>query len=120
MRRTITDDLSVLRENMMFISENLRLHKKNIVDFIQSDYLPANLIGRTSTIQIARIKEMKKVSRATLGETLTGLIYQVLNFQSSPRIIYTGFAPGAINIFRQLIGLGEVKWRDEMITTLNR
>jgi hypothetical protein len=87
MSRTITDDLSVLGEGMMSISENLWLHKKNIVDFIQSDYLPANIIGRTSTIQIARIKEMKKVSRATLGETLTGVTHQVLNFQSSPRII---------------------------------
>lgn len=65
MRRTITDDLSVLGESMMSIRENLWLHKKNIVNFIQSDYLPANIIGRTSTIQIARIKEMKKVSHVT-------------------------------------------------------
>ena len=30
---------------------------------------------------------------------------------------YAGFGPGAVNIFRQLIGIEEVKWGDEFIIT---
>jgi len=30
---------------------------------------------------------------------------------------YAGFGPGTVNIFRQLIGLEEVKWGDELIIT---
>jgi hypothetical protein len=30
---------------------------------------------------------------------------------------YAGFGPGTVNIFRQLIGLEEVKWGDEFIRT---
>jgi hypothetical protein len=29
---------------------------------------------------------------------------------------YAGFGPGTVNIFRQLIGLEEVKWGDEYIS----
>ena len=32
---------------------------------------------------------------------------------------YAGFAPGTVNIFRQLLGLKEVKWGDEFIATDN-
>ncbi len=28
---------------------------------------------------------------------------------------YTGFGPGTVNIFRQLLGLKEVKWGDEIV-----
>ena len=28
---------------------------------------------------------------------------------------YTGFGPGTVNIFRQLVGLEEVRWRDEYV-----
>ena len=30
---------------------------------------------------------------------------------------YAGFGPGTVNIFRQLLGLNEVKWGDEHIST---
>jgi hypothetical protein len=30
---------------------------------------------------------------------------------------YAGFGPGTVSIFRQLIGLEEVKWGDEFVTT---
>ena len=36
---------SSLRWHMIFIGEYLRLHKKDMVDFIQSNYIPANIIG---------------------------------------------------------------------------
>jgi hypothetical protein len=29
---------------------------------------------------------------------------------------YAGFAPGTVNIFRQLLNLEEVKWRDDFIS----
>jgi hypothetical protein len=28
---------------------------------------------------------------------------------------YAGFGPGTVNIFRQLLGLEEVKWEDEIV-----
>ena len=30
---------------------------------------------------------------------------------------YAGFGPGTVNLFRQLIGMQEVKWGDEFTTT---
>jgi uncharacterized protein YrzB (UPF0473 family) len=30
---------------------------------------------------------------------------------------YAGFGPGTVNIFRQLLGLEEVKWGDEYVMT---
>jgi uncharacterized protein YrzB (UPF0473 family) len=30
---------------------------------------------------------------------------------------YAGFGPGTVNIFRQLLGLEEVKWEDEYVMT---
>jgi hypothetical protein len=30
---------------------------------------------------------------------------------------YAGFGPGTVNIFRQLLGLEEVKWGDEFVTS---
>ena len=30
---------------------------------------------------------------------------------------YAGFGPGTVNIFRQLLGLEEVKWGDEIVAT---
>jgi hypothetical protein len=32
---------------------------------------------------------------------------------------YAGFGPGTVNIFRQLLGLGEVKWGDEYVMTVD-
>jgi hypothetical protein len=32
---------------------------------------------------------------------------------------YAGFGPGTVNIFRQLLGLEEVKWGEEFVTTDN-
>ena len=30
---------------------------------------------------------------------------------------YAGFGPGTVNIFRQLLGLDEVKWGDEFVSS---
>lgn len=30
---------------------------------------------------------------------------------------YAGFGPGTVNIFRQLLGLEEIKWRNEYLVT---
>jgi hypothetical protein len=32
---------------------------------------------------------------------------------------YAGFSPGTVNIFRQLLGLEEVKWEDEYVMTVD-
>ena len=43
-------------------------------------------------------------------------IYQRLNLPSLlPNNHYAGFGPGTANIFRQLLGLEEVKWGDEYV-----
>lgn len=38
---------------MIFIDEYLRSHKKDIVDFIQSNYIPANIIGNSTFNSLA-------------------------------------------------------------------
>jgi len=70
------------------------------------------------TIQIDRIKEMKKVARNVRKDSeesnLSGVKFSIVAANNH----YAGFAPGTVNIFRQLLGLEEAKWGDEFITTL--
>ena len=67
-------------------------------------------------IQIDRIKEMKKVARHfkkdSNGGNLSGVRFSIVAANNH----YAGFGPGTVNIFRQLIGLEEVKWGDEFVT----
>jgi uncharacterized protein YecE (DUF72 family) len=91
---------------------------------VTSDFVYVRLIGDRSiqekdfgTIQIDRIREMKKVARnfnkETNEEKLSGAKYAIVAANNH----YAGFAPGTVNIFRQLTGLQEVKWGDEFIAT---
>ena len=90
---------------------------------VTSDFIYVRFIGDRSihekdfgTIQIDRIKEMKKVAR-NFGKdpeasNLSGVRYSIVAANNH----YAGFGPGTVNIFRQLLGLEEVKWGDEFVT----
>ena len=71
---------------------------------------------KIGTIQIDRIKEMKKDARNfkkdSNGGNLSGIRYRL-----SPNNHYAGFVTGTVKIFRQLLGLEEVKWGDDFIAT---
>jgi uncharacterized protein YecE (DUF72 family) len=91
---------------------------------VTSDFVYGRLIGDRSIqekdfgrIQIDRIKEMKKVARNFKKDSnesnLSGVKFSIVAANNH----YAGFGPGTVNIFRQLIGLEEVKWGDEYILT---
>lgn len=91
---------------------------------VTSDFVYVRFIGDRSiqekdfgTIQIDRIKEMNKVARNfkdyTDGENMSGVRFSIIAANNH----YAGFGRGTVNIFRKLIGLEEVKWGDEFITT---
>jgi uncharacterized protein YecE (DUF72 family) len=91
---------------------------------VTTDFVYVRLIGDRSiqekdfgTIQIDRIKEMKKVAcnfkKDSNESNLSGVRFSIVAANNH----YAGFGPGTVNIFRQLIGLEEVKWGDEFITT---
>ena len=89
---------------------------------VTSDFVYVRLIGDRSiqekdfgTIQIDRIKEMKKVARNFNKDTNEGRLSGVGHAIIAANNHYAGFAPGTVNIFRQLIGLEEVKWGDEFV-----
>ena len=89
---------------------------------VTSDFVYVRLIGDRSIhekdfgpIQIDRIKEMKKVARNFTNDTERGNMSGVKFSIVAANNHYAGFGPGTVNIFRQLIGLEEVKWGEEMI-----
>ena len=89
---------------------------------VTSDFVYVRLIGDRSihekdfgTIQIDRIKEMKKVARNFTNDTERGNMSGVKFSIVAANNHYAGFGPGTVNIFRQIIGLEEVKWGEEMI-----
>ena len=90
---------------------------------VTSDFVYVRLIGDRSiqekdfgTVQIDRIKEMKKVARNFRKDSeesnLSGVRFSIVAANNH----YAGFGPGTVNIFRQLIGLEEVKWGEEYIS----
>jgi uncharacterized protein YecE (DUF72 family) len=91
---------------------------------VTSDFVYGRLIGDRSIqekdfgrIQIDRIKEMKKVARNFKKDSnesnLSGVKFSIVAANNH----YAGFGPGTVNIFRQLIGLKEVKWGNEYALT---
>jgi uncharacterized protein YecE (DUF72 family) len=91
---------------------------------VTTDFVYVRLIGDRSihekdfgTIQIDRIKEMKKVARnfkkGSDESDLSRIRFSIVAANNH----YAGFGPGTVNIFRQLMGLEEVKWGDEFIAT---
>lgn len=93
---------------------------------VTSDFVYIRLIGDRSiqekdfgTIQIDRVKEMKKVARIFRNSTDGGDLSRVRFSIVAANNHYAGFAPGTVNIFRQLLGMEEVKWGDEFNGTSN-
>jgi uncharacterized protein YecE (DUF72 family) len=89
-----------------------------------SDFVYIRFIGDRSIhekdfgrIQIDRIKEMKKVARNLKDETDEGKLSDVKLAVVAANNHYAGFGPGTVNIFRQLLGLEELKWGDKFIAT---
>ena len=92
---------------------------------VTSDFVYVRLIGDRSiqerdfgNIQIDRIKEMRKVARnfkrdSNVGGNISGVKFSIVAANNH----YAGFGPGTVNIFRQLIGLEEVNWGDEIVIT---
>jgi hypothetical protein len=91
---------------------------------VTSDFVYVRLIGDRSiderdfgTIQIDRIKEMKKVAcnfKEDINESKPSDVKLAIVAANNH---YAVFGPGSVNIFRQLLGLEEVKWDDEIIAT---
>jgi uncharacterized protein YecE (DUF72 family) len=91
---------------------------------VTSDFAYVRLIGDRSIqekdfgqIQIDRMKEMKKVARNFKNDTNEGNLSGVKLAIVAANNYYAGFGPGTVNIFRQLLGLEEVKWGDEYLVT---
>jgi hypothetical protein len=87
---------------------------------VTSDFIYVRLIGDRSihekdfgTIQIDRIKEMKKVARNFRKDSDESNLSAVKFSIVAANNHYAGFGPGTINIFRQLFGLVGVKWGEE-------
>jgi uncharacterized protein YecE (DUF72 family) len=87
---------------------------------VSSDFVYIRFIGDRSIIQerdfgriqIDRIKEMKKVARNFKEEeNLSGVKLAIIAANNH----YAGFGPGTVNIFRQLLGLKEVKGGDKYL-----
>ena len=89
---------------------------------VTTDFVYVRLIGDRSIeekdfgrIQIDRIKEMKKIARnfrkGPYEGNLSGVRFSIVAANNHN----AGFGPGTVNIFRQLLGLEEVKWGDEFI-----
>lgn len=88
------------------------------------DFVYVRLIGDRSIqekdfgrIQIDRIKEMKKIARNFSDDYNEGNLSKVQFAIVVANNHYTSFAPGTINIFRQFLGLEEVKCGSEFIGT---
>jgi uncharacterized protein YecE (DUF72 family) len=112
-----------------FANNNMCLVWSQLADIrtppiVTSDFVYVRLIGDRSIqekdfgrIQIDRIKEMKKVARNFKEDINEGKLSDVKLAIVAANNHYAGFAPGTVNIFRQLLGLEEVKWDDEIIAT---
>jgi uncharacterized protein YecE (DUF72 family) len=84
-----------------------------------SDFIYIRFIGDRSIqekdfgqIQIDRIKEMQKVTHNLKRETNEGNVTDVKLAIVEANNHYAGFGPGTVNIFRQLLGMNEIKWND--------
>ena len=112
-----------LRNNQMcpVWSQLADIHTPPIVT---SDFVYVRLIGDRSIqekdfgrIQVDRIKEMKKVARNfkkdSEGDNLSRIKFSIVAANNH----YAGFGLGTVNIFRQLLGLEEVQWGDDVIAT---
>lgn len=60
---------------------------------------------------------MKKLVRNFKDDSNEGNLSRVRFAIIAANNHYAGFGPGTVNIFRQLLGLNEVKWGDELNST---
>ena len=112
-----------------FANNNMCLVWSQLADIrtppiVTSDFVYVRLIGDISIherdferIQIDRIKEMKKLTRNFKGDPNEGNLSKVRYAIVAANNHYAGFGPGTVNIFRQLLGLKEVKWGDDYVST---
>jgi uncharacterized protein YecE (DUF72 family) len=106
--------------NMCLVWSQLAdLHTPPIVT---SDFVYVRFIGDRSIqekdfghIQIDRIKEMKKVACNFKAGNNKGNLALAKYAIVAANNHYAGFGPGTVNIFRQLIGLDELQWGDELV-----
>jgi uncharacterized protein YecE (DUF72 family) len=111
-----------------FLSDNnMRLVWSQLADIhtppiVTTDFAYVRLIGDRSIqekvfglIQIDRIKEMKKVARNFKKDSNESNLSRVRFSIVAANNHYAGFGPGTVNIFRQLLGLEEMKWGDEIV-----
>jgi uncharacterized protein YecE (DUF72 family) len=89
---------------------------------ITSDFIYIRFIGDRSIqekdfgqIQLDRIKEMQKVIRNLKRETNETNLTDVRLAIVAANNHYAGFGPGTVNIFRQLLGMKEIRWGDAAI-----
>ena len=111
-----------------FANNNMCLVWSQLADIhtppiVTSDFVYVRLIGDRSIqekdfgrIQIDRIKEMKKIAKnlksgTDVGGNMSGVRFSIIAANNH----YAGFGPGTVNIFRQLLGLEEVKWGDDFV-----
>ncbi|MGH9974349.1 MAG: DUF72 domain-containing protein, partial [Nitrososphaeraceae archaeon] len=111
-----------------FANNNMCLVWSQLADIhtppiVTSDFVYVRLIGDRSIqekdfghIQIDRIKEMKKIAQnfksgTDVGGNMSGVKFSIIAANNH----YAGFGPGTVNIFRQLLGLEEVKWGDDFV-----
>ena len=111
-----------------FANNNISLVWSQLADIktppiVTSDFVYVRLIGDRSIqekdfgrIQIDRIKEMKKVARNFRKDSDESNLSRVRFSIVAANNHYAGFGPGTVNIFRQLLGLKEVKWGEEYIS----
>lgn len=114
-----------------FANNNMCLVWSQLADIrtppvVTSDFVYVRFIGDRSIqekdfgrIQIDRIKEMKKVARNFKGDTNEGNLSSVRFAIIAANNHYAGFGPGTVNVFRQLLGLEELKWGEESIARVN-
>ena len=112
-----------------FANNNMCLVWSQLADIrtppiVTSDFVYVRLIGDRSIherdfgrIQIDRIKEMKKVVRTFKRDSDESDLSRVRFSIVAANNHYAGFGPGTVNIFRQLLGLEEVKWGDEFVSS---
>lgn len=59
---------------------------------------------------------MEKLARNFKGDSNDGNLSKVRYSIVAANNHYAGFGPGTVNIFRQLLGLEEVKWGDDYVS----
>jgi hypothetical protein len=91
---------------------------------VTSDFIYIRFIGDRSIqekdfgqIQIDRMKEMQKVTHNLKRETNEGNLTDIKLAIVAANNHYEIFAPGTVNILRQLLGMEELKWGDRYLTT---